>query len=152
VRRLRLGEWAAGVGAAGLLVVLFVDWFGPEGDSGWSSLGWLTLALCAAAIAAGAWLFVATAVGRPVAQQVAAAVLTATAGTLAFPVVALRVLVFQPGANGITTLRYGAWLGLLAALLVAVAGWWSIKDERTTAPESAYSPPPPRPAPPERAS
>jgi hypothetical protein len=152
VRRLRLGEWVAGAGAAMLLVVLFVEWFGPAGESGWASLGWVTLAFCVAAIAAGAWLFVATALGRPIAQQVAAAVLAATAGTLAFPVLALRVLVFQPGANELTTLRYGAWLGLLAVLLLAVGGWWAIKDERTDAPESAYTPPAPRPAPPERAS
>jgi hypothetical protein len=105
-----------------------------------------------ATIAIGAWLAIATAVGRPVAQLVAAGVLTATVGTLAVPVLVLRVLVFQPGPNDLTTLRYGAYLGLLAALLVAIGGWWAIKDDRTEAPESAYTPPPPRPAPPERAS
>ena len=31
-------------------------------------------------------------------------------------------------------LRYGAWLGLLAALVLAVGGWWATKDERTDAP------------------
>jgi hypothetical protein len=152
VTRLRLGEWAAGAGAALLLGVLFADWVGPPDESGWSALGWLTLAFCVAAIAAGAWLFVATAAARPVAQQVAAAVLTATAGTFAVVVLALRVLVFQPGPNDVVELRYGAWLGLLAALLVGFGGWWAIKDERTDAPGSAYTPPAPRPTPPERAS
>jgi hypothetical protein len=47
-------------------------------------------------------------------------------------------------------LRYGAWLGLLAALVLALGGWWAMKDERTDAPESAYTPPEPRPAPPPR--
>jgi hypothetical protein len=83
-----------------------------------------------------------------VAQQVAAGVLTPTAGTLALLVLALRTLVFQPGPNDLVVLRYGAWLGLLAALALAVGGWWAIKDERTDAPESAYTPPEPRPAPP----
>ena len=78
--------------------------------------------------------------------------LTATVGTLAVPVLALRVLVFQPGPNELTTVSYGAYLGLLAALLVAIGGWWTLKDDRTDAPESAYAPPAPRPAPPERAS
>jgi hypothetical protein len=32
--------------------------------------------------------------------------------------------------------------------MLAVGGWWTIADERTDAPESAYTPPAPRPAPP----
>jgi hypothetical protein len=152
MRRLRWGECIAGAGAALLLASLFADWVGPDGESGWSALGWLTLAFCVAAIAAGAWLFLATAVGRSLAQLVAAAVLAATVGTFAFVELALRVLVFQPGPNAVTTLRGGAWLGLAAVLVIAIGGWWAIKDERTDAPESAYTPPAPRPAPPERAS
>jgi hypothetical protein len=58
------------------------------------------------------------------------------------------VLVFQPGPNEFVGVRYGAWLGLLAALTLAVGGWWATKDDRTDAPESAYTPPEPRPAPP----
>jgi formate hydrogenlyase subunit 3/multisubunit Na+/H+ antiporter MnhD subunit len=79
-------------------------------------------------------------------------VLTATGGTLALPVLALRVLVFQPGPNALTTVRLAGYLGLLAMVLIAIGGWWTLKDDRTEAPESAYAPPPPRPAPPERAS
>jgi hypothetical protein len=173
VRRLRAGEWIAGIGAAGLIATLFLPWFGfrppatrpldggilnllntyePVGSGAWDRLGWFTLVFVLLTIAVGTWLFLATAVARPLAQLVAAGVLAATIGTLGFAELALRVLVFQPGPNELTTLRYGAYLGLLAALLVAVGGWWAIKDERTEAPESAYTPPPPRPAPPERAS
>ena len=148
MRRLRPGEWVAGIGAAALLGLLFADWFGPPGTSGWRSLGWLTLAVGVLVFASGAWLFIATAAGRPVVQQVTAGVLTSTIGTLGFVVLALRVLVFQPGSNELTMVRYGAYLGLLAAALVAIGGWWSLKDERTDAPESAYTPPAPRPAPP----
>ena len=165
--RLRAGEWTAAVGAAALLVTLFLPWFdvklpGPAGDlvnplladeggtSGWNALGWLVIALALAAIGCAAWLAIANGAPRPVAQQVAASVLTATAGTLAFVVLALRALVFQPGPNELVGLRYGAWLGLLAALVLAVGGWWATKDERTDAPESAYTPPEPRPAPPPR--
>ena len=150
MRRLRAGECVAGAGAAALLGSLFAGWFGPSGETGWSALGWLTLAFCAAAIAVGAWLPVATVANRPLAQQVAAAVLAAAVAPFAFGVLALRVLVFQPGDNAITTLRYGSWLGLAALLLIAIGGWWAIKDERTDAPESAYTPPAPRPAPPAR--
>jgi hypothetical protein len=167
VSRLRAGEWTAVAGAAALLVTLFLPWlrlelpapadstgaanlvrvFGDLDSSGWDSLGWFVLVLALAAIGCAAWLAIANATGRPVAQAVAASVLTATAGTLAFVVVALRALVFQPGPNEIVVLRYGAWLGLLAALVLAVGGWWALKDERTDAPESAYRPPEPRPPP-----
>jgi MFS family permease len=174
VSRLRAGEWTAAVGAAALLVALFLPWFGVDlprferressfsdgvlnllntysGNlraSGWDSLGWFVIVLALTAIGCGAWLAVANATARPVAQLVAASVLTATAGTVAFVVVALRALVFQPGPNDLVGLRYGAWLGLLAALALAVGGWWATKDDRTDAPESAYTPPEPRPAPP----
>jgi uncharacterized membrane protein YvlD (DUF360 family) len=118
--------------------------------SGWDALGWLVIVIVLVAVACAAWLALANAAARPVAQLVAASVLTATAGTLAFVVLALRALVFQPGPNDLVVVRYGAWLGLLAALILAVGGWWATKDERTDAPESAYTPPEPRPAPPPR--
>ncbi|MGZ6645761.1 MAG: hypothetical protein ACXVFT_28475, partial [Solirubrobacteraceae bacterium] len=120
------------------------------GTSGWNTLGWLVIVLALAAVGCAAWLAIANATARPVAQIVAASVLTATAGTLAVIVLVLRVLVFQPGPNDLVVLRYGAWLGLLAALVLALGGWWATKDERTDAPESAYTPPEPRPAPPPR--
>jgi hypothetical protein len=168
VSSLRAGEWTAAAGATALLVTLFLPWFGIElpapadssgilnlvrgfGDldsSGWDSLGWFVLVLALAAIGCAAWLAIANATGRPVAQAVAASVLTATAGTLAFVALALRALVFQPGPNEFVGMRYGAWLGLLAALVLALGGWWATKDERTDAPESAYTPPDARPAPP----
>jgi threonine/homoserine/homoserine lactone efflux protein len=152
LRRLRGGELLALAGGAALALTLFLDWVGPHGRSGWSSLGWLVLVFALAAVACAAWLTIATVAARPLAQVVAAAVLTATVGTFAFVALAVRALVFQPGPNDSVVLRYGAYLGLLAALLTAIGGWWAIADERTDAPESAYTPPPPRPAPPPFAS
>jgi hypothetical protein len=90
----------------------------------------------------------ANATNRPIAQVVAASLLTAAIGTIAVVALALRVLLFQPGPNDIVVLRYGAWVGLLAALILALGGWLAIKDERTDAPESAYAAPEPRPLPP----
>src|SRR4051812_37438088 len=146
--RLRAGEWLAGIGAAALLVTLFLDWVGPRHESGWSALGWLTLLFCLLAIAVAGWLVVATLLRRPVAQLVAAAVLTAVLGTLVLLVLLVRAALAQPGVDAVTSIQGGAYFGLLAALLVAVGGWWSLADERTDAPESAYEPPPARPAPP----
>jgi hypothetical protein len=176
VSRLRAGEWTAALGAVALVATLFLPWFDVEipraerpfqggailnilntystrsWGTGWDALGWLVIAFALAAVACAAWLALANATNHPVAQAVAASVLTAAAGTFAFIAVALRVLVFQPGPNDVVVLRYGAYLGLLAALILAVGGWLAIKDDRTDAPESAYTPPEPRPPPPARAA
>ena len=170
VGRLRGGELLAGVGGIVLLVSLFLPWFGVDRDGvrrgsgsmayapigsaadAWTSLGWLVLAIAAAAIAFAGWLVVATAAVRPVTQVVAADVLTSTIGPIAFVSLALRALVFQPGPNELTTVRYGTWIGLAGAALLAIGAWWSLADERTDAPESAYVPPAPRPAPPAHSS
>ena len=179
VGRLRGGELLAGAGAMVLLVALFLPWFGldvrawsewvrahadqlsgwtaylPRGPyewDAWTLVGWLVLAIAAAAIALAGWLVVATAAARPVTQVVGAAVLAAPASLIAFVALALRALVFQPGANSVTTVRYGAWVGLAGALALTVGAWWSLADERTDAPESAYVPPAPRPAPPPASS
>ena len=156
IGRLRAGELLAAAGAAGLFVALFLPWFGFEragpASSGWDRLGWLVLAVAVAAVAAGAWLVAATALVRPVTHVVGAAVLASTIAPIAFLMVLLRALVFQPGPNDFTTMRYGAWIGLATAAALAVGAWWSLADERTDAPESAYTPPAPRPAPPAESS
>jgi hypothetical protein len=172
VGRLRGGELLVGLGAVVLLVSLFLPWFGVDFGSeassdgivnlvvttgapaatGWNTLGWLVLAVAAAAIALGGWLVVATATVRPVTQVVAADVLTASVAPIALLTLLLRALVFQPGPNELTTIRYGAWIGLVGAAALTVGAWWSLADERTDAPESAYVPPAPRPAPPAHSS
>jgi hypothetical protein len=152
IGRLRGGELLTGVGAVALVVSLFLEWVGPVGATGWDALGWLVLALVVIAVLCAAGLVVLTAADRPVTHIVAAAVVTATIAPVALLVLALRALVFQPGANDVTTVEYGAWIGLAGAALLTVGAWWSLADERTDAPESAYVPPAPRPAPPPASS
>lgn len=167
--RLRTGELVAGAGAFGLFVVLFLDWFEspavrlaaefravtPLHTSGWGTLGWFVDVLLVLAIA-GAGTLVATTVHRgPVARPIAAAVLTSFVGAIAFVVLLLRVLT-QPGLgvdapNFLVEVKLPAYLGLLCALAIAIGAWLAMADERTDAPESAYTPPPPRPAPPAEA-
>jgi hypothetical protein len=178
IGRLRGGELLAGAGAVVLLVSLFLNWFDarlpaaaaqvrPSGvdeidvtlplgsdhaSSGWDALGWLVLALVVIALLCAAALVAFTAVDRPVTHIVAAAVLTATAAPIALLALVLRALVFQPGPNELVTVEGGAWIGLAGAALLAIGAWWSLADERTDAPESAYVPPAPRPAPPPASS
>jgi hypothetical protein len=152
VGRLRSGELLAGVGAAVLLVSLFLDWVGPVGESGWSALGWLTLAAAIAGILAASWLVYVTATARPVTQVVAAGVIGAVVGPITLIVLVARTAIVQPGADAATSIEGGAYVGLAGAALLAIGAWWSLADERTDAPESAYVPPAPRPAPPARSS
>jgi hypothetical protein len=152
VGRLRGGELLAGGGAVVLLVSLFLDWVGPVGESGWSSLGWLTLAVAIAAILAASWLVFATATARTVTQVIAAAVIATVVEPIALIVLVVRTAIAQPGVDAVTSIEGGAYVGLAGAVLLTIGAWWALADERTDAPESAYVPPAPRPAPPARAS
>jgi hypothetical protein len=150
VRRLRRGEWLAGAGGVVLLAALFLHWVSQHASarSGWASLGWPALTLAVAAILAAAWLMAATASGRPMAHAMAADVVTTLVGAAAVLVMLVRIAIDQPGADSATTIRYGAWIGLAGALLIAAGAWWALRDERTDARESAFVPPAARPAPP----
>jgi len=152
VGRLRSGELLVGVGAVVLLVSLFLDWVGPVGQSGWSSLGWLTLLVAISGILAALWLAFATATARPVTQVVAAAVIGAVVEPLTVVVLLVRTATAQPGVDAVTSIEAGAYVGLAGAALLAIGAWWALADERTDAPESAYVPPAPRPAPPAHSS
>ncbi|MCW3048641.1 MAG: hypothetical protein JWO74_2925 [Solirubrobacterales bacterium] len=166
--RLRLGEVLTGVGALGLLVSLFLNWFGLNAGAfpgpfakvvaaaltkdGWSSLGWLMVLILVVAILLAGWLVVAALRSDSVAQAVGAALLTASFGTLAFVVLVVRVAT-QPdlgigASNAVVDVEAGAYLGLLFCALLAIGGWIALADERTDAPESRVTPPEARPVPP----
>ena len=80
-----------------------------------------------------------------------APVLSVVAALLALPATALRVLVAQPALGaGLTddevSVASAGSLGLLALSAMLAGAWLAMADERATAPESAYTPPPARPA------
>jgi hypothetical protein len=164
--RLRSGELVALAGAVGLLVLLFFDWFGadfsgwaayaPKGEhvmvatqSGWSSLGWFMDLLLCVLIFGGLSITYMTLMRSTPAWPVGASVMTAIVGALIWIVLALRVLTL--GDNGLgpvsVTVELPAYLGLLFAALIPAGAWRALADERTDAPESAYTPPPARPVP-----
>jgi hypothetical protein len=159
VSRLRSGERMAGGGSLALLVLLFADWFSlalalplDVHESGWSSLGWVVIVLLLAQTVSVASLLVVTVRG-PLEQQLRAGVAATTVSTLVAVVLILRVVLFQPGLgvgapNSAVSVLAPAYLGLIAELVVVAGTWRALADERTDAPESAYEPPDPRPAPP----
>jgi hypothetical protein len=168
LRRLRTGEWLAAAGAVALVVVLFLDWFeeqppspgrnlaapvlaiGDPSATGWASLGWLLVAALVAVVGLAFWLVAGTASDAPVGQPVTAAVLLSALAPVVLLAVTVRVAVAQPGDDTVVAARLPAYLGLAALALVVAGAWRAIADERTGAPDSAYTPPPARPAPPER--
>jgi hypothetical protein len=154
VSRIRVGEALAAIGAIGLFVLLFADWFKGGGVSanGWSSLGWGLVVLLVAAMAVALVMVVATVARAKPAIIVGSAVVTALLGIVTLPIALLRVLVTQPDldlglGNGAVTIQTPGYLGVLALALISVGAWFTLADERTDAPESAYTPPPARPVP-----
>jgi hypothetical protein len=163
--RLRAGEWLALVGAVALLVLMFFDWFAAHAEpdppdtitvaigetvslTGWSTLGWLMDVLVAVAIFGGLALSYMTVKRASPAWPVGAGVLTWVFGSLIFLVLVVRVTIAQPYDDALVDVQLPAYLGLVAAALVPLGGFLSIRDERTASPEArAYTPPPPRSVP-----
>jgi hypothetical protein len=154
MRRIRRGEALLGVGAIGLFVALFADWFSGGGvkQSGWSSLGWALIVLIVALLATAAVVLVATAVKAKPAIVVGSGVILSALSIVTLVVALLRVLLFQPAldmglGNDAVSVEVAGYLGLLALVAITAGAWIAMGDERTEAPESAYTPPPPRPVP-----
>jgi hypothetical protein len=152
--RIRLGEAMTAIGSIGLFVLLFADWFegGGESRSGWSSLGWALVILLAVVIAVALIMVAATVARAKPAIVVGAAVITVVTGAFTLVVALVRVLITQPDldlglGNGAVSIQAAGYLGLVAVALTAAGAWTTLADERTTAPESAYTPPPARPVP-----
>jgi hypothetical protein len=143
--KLRRGELIAAAGGLLLLIALFfVDWYSRQeivllggsstGVNAWDDLGFFgaiaNLVILAAAISAVA-LAVLEMTSRSVALPVAASAITAALGFAAVGMVLLRIL-FQPGPNALTDIKFGIVLALIAAGIVAYGGWESMKEEGTT--------------------
>jgi hypothetical protein len=154
MRRIRRGEALLGVGAIALFVLLFADWFKGGGvtASGWSSLGWALDILLVLVILLALTTVVVTAIGVKPAIALGPGVLTTTVAIITLPIALIRVLITQPDldmglGNSAVTVQLAGYLGLLALILIVVGAWLALADERTDAPDSAYTPPPPRPVP-----
>jgi amino acid transporter len=158
VGRLRSGELLALAGALALPVLLSLRWFDAQGGaaplhtSGWAALGWALVLLLVLAVAGAVALAGLAGTGSAQALAVAAAVVTVLLALVSWVVLALRVCVFQPalGAglpNHLVSVQWAGYAGLGALALLGYGAWHALGDERRDAPESAYEPPPARPAP-----
>ena len=128
--RLRAGEWIAGAGGVALLAAMFLHWYRAAGVvevTAWEAFGVLDVVLALLALAP-LGLVLTQATRRSPSVPVAFSVLAALAGALAALLILYRI-VNQPGPNDIVDVQLGAWLALLAALVIAGGGWRSARVE-----------------------
>ncbi len=154
LRRLRGGELLAAVSAGGLLLAMFLDWFG--GHSAWEALT-IGRVLLVAVAALALTLVALTLTARPVAMAGSAASITVGVAALVLVYLLYRVGLNEPGTDAAHTIGEGAYLGLIFVFGCAAGAWRALGDERTGAPASLRQTErvlavrgAPRPAPPER--
>jgi hypothetical protein len=148
--RLRQSDLIAGLGGVALLITMFLDWYSLSlggfvsvGVNAWEAFSITDLILALAALS-GIAVAALTASRRSPALPVAAGVISTTLGAFATLLVLYRIL-NQPGPNEFVNVEFGAFLGLLSALAVAVGGFRAIRDEEG---EDTPTPTDVRPAPP----
>jgi hypothetical protein len=144
LRRLRLGELLALLGAACVLAALALPWYeNAQGKlDAWDTFGPAVAVLAVSALVALA-LVLATVTERSTALPVAAAVWSTLFGIFGLLAAVVRLLERPDGA---TRLCAGTWLAFAGALLILFGSWESMRDERT----SLYPPAEPDPREPPR--
>jgi hypothetical protein len=149
LRRLRHGEWIAGVSGALLLVALFLDWY-SAGDGAVSANGWESFSVTDVLLAAAALFGLALALGaatqRSPAVPQAVGALTVPVAFVAAVAVVIQALSLPEGADA---RELGLYLGIAATLGVLIGAWRSIGDEsfpKGASPEVEVTPlPAPKP-------
>jgi purine-cytosine permease-like protein len=146
--RLRAGEALAAAGGLVLLVVMFLGWYGAEDVtlSAWEAFAVTDVLLALLALLA-LGVAVTTVTQRGPALPVGLGVITTALALIALIALLYRIL-NEPGPDGLVEVRAGAWLGVLAALLVLAGAWRSIADEAPRPGDTVTADVERRPAPP----
>jgi hypothetical protein len=127
LRRLRHGEWIAGISGVALLVVMLLDWYsvGDASANAWESFSVIDVFLALAALL-GIGLAATAAGQRTTAVPQAVGALTVPFAFVAAILVLIRLLDL-PGA--VERREIGLYLGVVATLGVLVGAWRSIGDQ-----------------------
>jgi hypothetical protein len=123
LRRLRHGEWMAGIAGAVLLVSLFLDWY--DAANAWESFAVTDVVLAISALM-GIALAVTAAAQRTTAVPQAISALTAPVALVAAVLAAIHAISLPDGAS---SREIGLWLGLAGAVGVLVGAWRSMGDQ-----------------------
>jgi FtsH-binding integral membrane protein len=126
LRRLRAGEWIAGLSGVALLVSLFVPWYEPDSLSGWEALSAIDVLLAFVA-ATAVLLVIVTATQRVPAVPIALAAVVMLIGIAGVILVLLRVLDIPDVASG---REWGVWLALAGALGIVGGACVVLREER----------------------
>jgi hypothetical protein len=147
LRRIRGGEWLAGLAGVALIVSLFLDWYdaAPAPLTGWQAFV-VTDVLLALLALSGPLLLTFQATRESPALPTGISIICTSCGALAAAIVLVR-LVVEPKADLVSGIAAGAWIGLAAALALLAGGWWSLESEHNagaTVPPVEVRPSPPR--------
>jgi hypothetical protein len=152
LRRLRHGEWIAGISGAVLFVALFLDWYsagnGTATANAWESFS-VTDVIFAVAALFGVALAVGAATQRSSAVPQAVGALTVPVAFVAAILVVIKALSLPDGADG---REVGLYVGIAATLGVLIGAWRSIGDQSFPKGASARVEVTPLPAPKPRPS
>jgi len=129
-RGLRSGELITGLGAAGLALAMFMDWFG--GRSAWETLTVGRVLLVLTIALALTFVFIKLS-ARAVSMATSSATVTVAVATLTLLYLLIRVGIDEPGRNGEVSIDGGAYLGFACLLLILGGAWRTLADERTGA-------------------
>jgi hypothetical protein len=148
LRRVRHGEWIAGIAGVALLAALFLDWYSTDGGA--SANGWESFTVTDVLLAIAALFGIALALGA--ATQRSPAVPQAT-GALTVPIAFVAALALLVQALslpvGADSREIGLWIGIVGVLGVLVGAWRSIGDQsfpRSVTPKVDVTPlPAPKP-------
>lgn len=139
LRQLRLGELAALIGAALVIVATFLrNYEGPSGTlDAWQTFGPAVVLLVLAACAGLATALAAVG-ARTSSLPVVTAVWTVLIGLIGVVAAVVRVLEHPDHATRVCA---GCWIALAGAVLVFAGAWQAIRDER----QALYPPVRPQP-------
>jgi hypothetical protein len=131
LRRIRFYEWMLSLFGAGLLGVMFLDWYGVGARrvDAWQAFGAIDVVL---AIVGG--LAVSIAVAAATHRTAAVPLALAGIATIAAGVATLLVLIRAASPPHLTpagsiTREPGLWLGLICSIGMSICGWRSLADE-----------------------
>jgi hypothetical protein len=140
--RIHTGELISAASALVLLPIMFaLEWFGTVGlprsrrsgletaENAWRGMTYTRwLMLLAIVVALGSVALHASQRGHGTRTDTSCVM--ALVGTLTAVVLAYRVLINLPDPRSIVDIKIGAYLGLLAALGIALGGWDSVRERR----------------------
>jgi hypothetical protein len=127
-RRLRAGEWLAGLGGAALIASLFLPWYGrgPADLSGWEAFDAIDVVIAVLALG-GPALAVLAATQRTTAIPIAFAALVTLDALVVAVIVLLRLLNLPEPAS---ERDLGVYVGVGAALVMLAGGMAAMRDQR----------------------